>query len=229
MHDVRKVAVSLQVNSIIFDVDGTLVDSQESILEGFSHALAHQRIESKVPLSKEIVGPPLVDTLQKISGLIDPIKIADMVQSFVSHYDNVGYLKSIAYDGIDTLLRELKNSGMSLYVVTNKRHVPTLKILEHFRWTKFFEAVYAIDSSSVGRFKNKTDTLANLLLDFDIDPNGAVYVGDRLEDSEAARINGMDAILVSWGYGAESDLNLSSTQIVNSTKALSEILRGVRQ
>lgn len=221
--------MSLRVNCIIFDLDGTLVDSQESILEGLSYALAQHWIESKVPLSKEIVGPPLVETLQKISGFIDPTKIASMVQSFVSHYDSVGYLKSLAYDGIDTLLRELKNSGMSLYVATNKRYIPTVKILELFRWTQLFEAVYAIDSSSIGRFKSKTDTLANLLLDYGIDPNGAVYVGDRLEDFEAAELNGMNAILVGWGYGAESDLNLTSTHIVNSANELNEILRNLRQ
>lgn len=189
--------------TVIFDLDGTLIDSQASILMSIEAALEAVGLESVVPLSEELIGPPLLETLSVICGTNDPVKISSVAAKFKEIYDAKGYKNSQPYDGVDELLVWLKAEGYGVCLVTNKRKVPTEKILEYFDWRQFFSHVYTIDSAGLP-FKNKTEAIATLLQDSGIDPAHAVYIGDRHEDYEAANNNDMSCLLVRWGYGLDN-------------------------
>lgn len=189
--------------TVIFDLDGTLIDSQASILMSIEAALEAIGLESVVPLSEELIGPPLLETLSVICGANDPVKISSVAAKFKEIYDAKGYKNSQPYDGVDELLGWLKAEGYGVCLVTNKRKVPTEKILEYFDWRQFFLHVYTIDSAGLP-FKNKTEAIATLLQDSGIDPAHAVYIGDRHEDYEAANNNDMSCLLVRWGYGMDN-------------------------
>ncbi len=206
--------------AIIFDLDGTLIDSQESILNTLSTALKIHGVDPVIPLSTDLIGPPLADILHKVSGITNKEVLKKLALTFVDHYDSGGYQDCVAFDGISDLLGALKASGINLYVATNKRISPTLKILEFFQWTGYFDAVYAIDSPFKGQNRNKVDTIASLIANLSIYKERSIYVGDRMEDIEAAELNGLAGILVGWGYGKFSKANEVYVKVVDSVDEL---------
>lgn len=195
---------SMPSRSIIFDLDGTLIDSQESILNAIRAALNELGVEAKIPVTKELIGPPLIDTLLKITEVKDESILNTVANKFKLHYDSAGYRNSVAYPGIHHLLEKLHNQGYVLYVATNKRLIPTKKIVDYLSWGSLFSAVYSIDLNADKPFKNKGEMISALLRNELIDPNSAIYIGDRDEDYEASKENCLPCILVDWGYGAKS-------------------------
>lgn len=213
--------------SVIFDLDGTLIDSQESILHSIKIALSDAGIASKIPITKELVGPPLMDTLSKISGINHQPFLNELAKKFKRHYDDAGYKGSIEYPGIGSLLKQLKSQGYSLYIATNKRLIPTQKIINHFSWNLTFSAAYCIDSNSERPFKNKAEMISALIANEGIDRTTAVYIGDRLEDQLAAAANGIRSIAIQWGYGG-LDIFRATDKLVATTAELIKIINSDR-
>jgi phosphoglycolate phosphatase len=186
---------------VIFDLDGTLIDSQQSILNAIKIALNESGLQAKIPVTKELIGPPLIDTLSRITAVKDRLILNAVANRFKLHYDAVGYRDSVVYPGIHNLLESLHNQGYVLYVATNKRLIPTKKIIDYLSWGSLFSAIYSIDSNEEKPFKNKSEMISALLREKAIDIKSAIYIGDRVEDYEAAKFNGLPCILVDWGYG----------------------------
>lgn len=187
--------------SVIFDLDGTLIDSQESILNALKIALNESGLKAVIPISRELVGPPLMDTLSQITAINDKPVLNLAASEFKRYYDNEGYKQSTAYPGIHHLLHSLYSKDFALYVATNKRLIPTKKIIDHLSWSNIFSAIYSIDLNVNQPFKNKAEMISALVDGWSIDKKSAIYVGDRVEDYEAAKLNGLPCILVNWGYG----------------------------
>lgn len=198
--------------TVVFDLDGTLIDSQDSILTSIKVALEESGINSLVPLTKDLIGPPLLETLGVICGTSDVDEILKVAAKFKEAYDIAGYQGCIRYEGIDELLEWLNTENLCVCLVTNKRRVPTEKILTYLGWRDFFLHVYTIDSGGVP-FKNKTEAIAKLIQNSGINPTHAVYVGDRHEDFDAATNNDMRCLLVQWGYGLNNLPDQCSTEI----------------
>jgi len=193
--------------AILFDLDGTLIDSAPSILGSFSAALAEQGISPVVDLHPGLIGPPLLQTLTIISGTQDPETLQRLAASFKAHYDTHGYKDSVVYGGVSESLRVLKDLGYAMYVVTNKRIVPTRKIIEYLGWEPLFEGVYAQDAFTPS-LTSKAAVIEQVLQTHQINPERAVYVGDRSEDGEAARACDVPFCWVRWGYGQSLDADL---------------------
>lgn len=202
--------------TIVFDLDGTLIDSQASILASIKIALEEVGITSVVPLTKDLIGPPLLETLGAICGTRSAAEISMVATRFKEAYDTKGYQYSVRYEGIDDLLGWLHAGGYRICLVTNKRMIPTKKIIDYFDWHRYFSYVYTIDSAGVP-FRNKTEAIAALLKESSIDPAHAVYVGDRHDDYEAATNNDMKCLLVQWGYGLEGQAIQSGNAIKTTT------------
>lgn len=185
---------------VIFDLDGTLIDSAPSILSSFAGALNQNHVSPKVPLTPQLIGPPLMQTLQTLSGISDTRQLQAMAEAFKAHYDSQGHRESRVYAGIEAMLIALKSQGYLLSIATNKRLIPTRKILTFLKWDTFFESVYALDACREG-VSNKAGMIAQLLADQHIDPQDACYIGDRTEDGEAAEQNDLPFLMVKWGYG----------------------------
>ena len=116
---------------VIFDLDGTLINSSESVLGSFASAFENCNRELKYPLTEEIIGPPLMETLSNLSGTKDPSVLELLAQQFKKNYDEEGFLQTKVYPGISVMLGILTRHDICMYVVTNKRIPPTLKILHH--------------------------------------------------------------------------------------------------
>ena len=209
-----------KIDSIIFDLDGTIIDSQQSIIDSLKWVLKNAGIDPAVNLTRDLIGPPLLDTLIKISGKSDNRLLGELVYGFKARYDSLGYRGGKPFLGVETAIRQLHHMGYKLYVATNKRLVPTHKIMKYFSLDGYFESVYSIDMRMNSPFKNKSQMIESLIADYNIDSSRAIYIGDRIEDQHAACANNIGCFLVGWGYGAEAG-ELAGYSLVNNPKELS--------
>ncbi len=185
---------------LIFDFDGTLIDSGPAILHTYARILEAHGLAPAVPLTGELIGPPLPQTLARVVGRQDPLLIAQLTAEFKAHYDDEGLYATELYPGVSEALRGLFGAGQRLYLATNKRERPTLLLLEHFRLRELFTAVYCLDSRTPP-FADKGSMLRQLLVDQALGTGSSVYIGDTSHDEAAAAEAGLPFVAVSWGYG----------------------------
>lgn len=186
---------------VLLDLDGTLVDSSQSILESLGHCLAAAGIEPRVSLTPALIGPPLQRLVALAIGSDDPAAIAPIARAFSTEYDSRGYRAAAPYPGIDALLREAARAGRRLHIVTNKRRAPTVKILDLLDWAPLFESVNTLDSTPAAR--TKADVVTSLLAARAMPAPTTVLVGDTEDDALAAERNGLAFGWATWGYGRE--------------------------
>ena len=186
---------------ILFDLDGTLIDSAPAILASFREAFAQTGVVPVRAIDEAIIGPPLKETLQMLAGSSEAGLIGQLEAAFKASYDSEGYKATAAYAGVGDLLAALAGAGLTLSIATNKRIHPTRLILEHLGWLHHFAHIYALDLFTP-RLPDKAAMIARLLADQQIPQDQAVYIGDRSEDGESADANGLPFIAVTWGYGS---------------------------
>ncbi len=208
---------------IVFDLDGTLIDSAPAILASFHDAFAQTGMAAVRAIYDSVIGPPLTETLQLLSGSTDTAQIARLAEAFKASYDSTGYRATAAYAGVGELLAGLAGAGLTLSIATNKRIHPTRLILEHLGWAGYFAEVYALDLFAP-RLPDKAAMIARLLADRGIPSDQAIYIGDRSEDGESADANGLPFIAVTWGYGS---LNRSEMRAGWRAAATPEALAGL--
>lgn len=184
----------------IFDFDGTLVDSAPAILDAFSAALTETGLSPQAALDERLIGPPLAETLARISGSSEPALIQLLTERFKAHYDRDGVANTAAYPGVEPLLQRLLADGITLHIATNKRLSATQAILGHLGWQRHFSSVYALDMVEP-RLSGKAALLQKQLAELSLPAKYARYIGDKTEDGEAASANGLCFHYAAWGYG----------------------------
>ncbi len=181
--------IFLNYDVILFDLDGTLIDSKKSILRTLESSLAKNSIFLEEPIDESLIGMPLDSTVRAIVGDISQIKIKKIITSFIDEYDKLGWKKCRPFPGVRSLIETL--IGRELYIVTNKRQAPTLLILNKLCMSHFFRKVYSIDSFKK-KITSKKELLAKVLREEKIKKDKSLYVGDTDFDQEASKKNGID-------------------------------------
>jgi len=209
-------------SAVIFDFDGTIVDSMPDILACMKEAYAKEGVFDAKPEQKHI-GPPLMECLKNITPKLDVSVLEKVCGNFKNEYDNSDYPRTTVYPGVKETIEFLKAEDAKLYLVTNKRYIPTLRMLDAFK-VKEFISVVSPDIKS-GELMNKTEMLAYLLKKEKIKPENAVYVGDSVTDIISAHANGIKAVAVTYGYSTKKQLEKSGPDIlINSFKDLIKII-----
>lgn len=187
---------------ILFDLDGTITDSGEGIINCCELALRHYGLP--VPSREEMrvfVGPPLHETFQKFG--VPAEECDNAVEVFRSRYTTVGIFENTPYPGIRELLEALTANGNRLFIATSKPEVMANRVLEHFDLAKYFELVCGatMDRSRI----EKSDVIA-YLLEYIGSTENTVMVGDTAFDVTGAASHGIPTIGVAWGYGKVADM-----------------------
>ena len=183
--------------AIFFDLDGTLTDSGEGIINCATLALEHFGLP--VPSREEMgvfVGPPLDKTFIQFGVPAD--KTQEAIDVFRSRYVVVGKFENAPYPGIHDLLAALKAQGHRLFVATSKPEVTALEVLAKFELTEYFEQI--VGATLDGTRSHKADVLAYLLNQIDT-PEHALMIGDTEYDVLGAAAHKIPTIGVAWGYG----------------------------
>jgi len=184
---------------IVFDLDGTLVDSSGGIIASLMAAYeACSLIPAELP-SAEIIGPPLRETLRLLSPSADEAQLDKLVYSFKTHYDSCGFRQTMSFPGIDEMIQALDRAKIPLHIATNKRKQPTSQILNLMGWSSIFDLVLSPDSVSPA-LSSKAAILSRLLAEASLGAQDCLYIGDRLDDYNAAREVGIPFALAEWGF-----------------------------
>lgn len=211
----------MEQKAILFDLDGTLTDSGEGIINCALLALEHFGLP--LPSREEMrvfVGPPLQDSFVKYGVPAD--KTDEAIRVYRSRYIPIGKFENHPYPGIPELLEALTSQGHRLYVATSKPEFMSVEILEHFGLAKYFTRICgaSFDQSR----STKEDVIAYLLQETG-EAGSMIMVGDTKFDILGAKAHGIPAIGVSWGYGEIADMKAAgASAIAYSTRELLEIL-----
>lgn len=208
--------------TILFDLDGTLTDSGEGIINCAILALEHFGLP--VPSREEMrvfVGPPLHETFIKHGVPADQAEEA--VRIYRSRYIPIGKFENTPYPGIRELLEALKADGHTLYVATSKPEQMSVEILEHFDLAKYFDRICG---ATMDTSRSSKEAVIEYLLHQNGRADNMIMVGDTKFDVIGARMHGIPTIGVSWGYGEICDIEAAgAVQIAQTCEELLELLR----
>lgn len=207
--------------SILFDLDGTLTDSGEGILNSAAYAL--EQLNVPVPSREEMrvfVGPPLHETFVKFGV---PRELAEeAVRLYRVRYIPIGKYENHPYPGIRELLETLQSRGHRLYVATSKPEGMSVDILEHFDLAKYF---IRICGASMDASRTAKDAVIAYLLEETGEAGNMVMVGDTEFDVLGAKAHGIPCIGVSWGYGETAAMEAAgAAAIAHDTEELLALL-----
>lgn len=208
--------------AILFDLDGTLTDSGEGIINCAKFALEHYGLP--IPTEAELrtfVGPPLHDSFIRFGV---PAEEADnAIKIYRSRYIPIGKFENHPYDGIREVLEKLKALGHTLYVATSKPESMSVEILEHFDLAKYFDI---IAGASFDRSRSSKEDVIAYLLQQCGDYDQKIMVGDTAFDVIGAKAHGIPTVGVSWGYGLVEDMtNAGAVSIAHTMDELFEALK----
>ncbi|MGE7873625.1 HAD family hydrolase [Bacillus paramycoides] len=206
--------------TFLFDLDGTLTDPKEGIINSILYVLEKMGIEEgKISELDSFIGPPIQQSFAERYNMSE-IEIEQAVVYFREYLKKSGLLENKIYDGIPTLLQELKDAGNRLYVATSKPTVFAKQVIEHFQLTSFFEEI--VGSNLDGTRIKKEEIIAHILqTNEELKKEEIVMIGDRKHDIIGANNNEIASIGVLYGYGSEKELSEArATYIVKDVEEL---------
>lgn len=209
------------IKSVFFDLDGTLTDSSEGIINCAMLAFDHFgiTIENRDDL-RVIIGPPLRHSMVQFGVPED--RADEAVEVFRSRYNTVGKFENFPYPGIPELLERLKAAGIRMFIATSKPEKTANEVLAHFNLSQYFEEICG--STMDGTRSSKEDVITYLFSKIG-SVDQVVMVGDTTYDVLGAAAHGIKTIGVSWGFGEVADMqNAGAIAIANTTDELYDLI-----
>ena len=208
--------------TIIFDLDGTLTDSGEGILNCVELALRHFNLPIPDRQALRVfVGPPLHETFLKF-GVAEE-NVEEAVAVFRSRYTTVGKFENTPYPGVHTMLCTLKDQGYTLLIATSKPENMAVEILEKFELAQYFDRICG---ATLDRSRISKEDVIEYLLKRNGTAENMIIVGDTAFDVLGAAAHGIPTIGVSWGYGSVEEMqNAGAVAIADSMEELLSYLQ----
>lgn len=214
----------MKYETIIFDLDGTLTEPEEGITKCIQYALSKLGIDE--PDRKKLckfIGPPLVPAFMEHYGFDEPTA-RQALMFYRERFLEKGIYENKVYDGILSLLKELKEKGATLCLATTKPEPQAMEVLRHFEMLAFFDVVAGSDLNETVVEKPDVMRLAISRLS-KYNPETAVMIGDRKFDIEGAKVHKIDSIGVLYGHGGKEELQTAGADyIVDSVARLKDLL-----
>ena len=206
--------------AIIFDFDGTLVDSENSIYECFQSITKLIAPERESFAKNILIGPPLRETASEILGFDYKNKLDKFVNLFIEMHDENAMKHTKPYPDVTNILHTLYKKKVSMAVATNKREAPTIKLIDHFGWKDYFKFTECSDSEPQTRNK---DEMIQDILKHDNAFYKAIFIGDTVNDGLSANLSQLKFIKATYGYGKNQDWSKVNVHI--AINKFSEILK----
>lgn len=188
--------------AVLFDVDGTLLDTSGGILAALQRVIEEEGLPvPPIETMRTFIGPPVQDSFQRVFGC-DDVEKARLAAAFRCHYQDEGYLfQACPYEGIFELFDRLRNDGTLIGIATYKREDYARRLLGHFGFDAY--TPYLFGSDIAGKL-TKADIIRNCLTAMGIeDRSQALMVGDTLHDAAGASQLSVPFLAVTFGFGFE--------------------------
>ena len=211
----------MEQKAIIFDLDGTLTDSAEGILNSVAPALEY----FDLPVYDRdtmivFVGPPLQDTFPKFGVPADGVQKA--IEIFRDRYFRIGKYENKPFPGIVEMLQTLKAQGHKLYIATSKVESQAVDILNHFDLAQYFDI---IAGATPDQSRSTKEEVIAYLKEQAGSIGTAIMVGDTIFDIQGAVAHNIPGIGVAWGYGKMQDLlDMGAAAIAETPEHLVELI-----
>ena len=210
----------MKYDTVIFDLDGTLTESEPGITKSVQYALEQM---NRPPLDaatlRRFIGPPLRESFIAVAGMAED-EADEAVRIYRERFSTVGWMENSVYEGIAPLLRALKAGGAYVAIATGKPEVFSRKIIDYFGLAPYIDRLEAITLSD-----HHADKVALVRRALPERYERACMVGDRAGDMEGALGNGIYGIGALYGYGTREELeNAGARFIAASVNALRDIL-----
>lgn len=211
---------------VLFDLDGTLTDSAEGIINCVKYALEEMR--RPIPPRSELirfVGPPLYESFERFCGMTSE-QAAEAVRLYRVRYSEIGLFENRVYDGVPEMLERLKAAGKTLALATSKPEVFAVRILKHFGLDGYFDFIGG--ASIDGERNEKREVILYTLENLGVsDRSSVLMAGDRLHDIVGAHDTGIDCMAVLYGYGGREEFEeYGADMIAESPENAADMILG---
>ena len=211
------------IDTILFDLDGTLVDSADDIIDCLSRAYAARLAESSIAIHKSFIGPPLRDIIRLIKPELDENGVDGVIQEFRSCYDAGRMERTVCKEGARDALSFLSLRKKTLFLVTNKPRRPTDIIINNLKISVFCDII--TPDMRPGSHLSKPEMISHVKKKWNLSADKTMMVGDTASDAFAARDNGIMSAIVLNGYGDRASIrNSGPDHILDSLAALKNIV-----
>lgn len=210
--------------NLLWDLDGTLIDSMPIIAESLNKTLAESNLPTKpIAEMRPLIGPELGSILSMLLKTENAEEI-DTAKAIYRRFYKQEMVNSPVFDGIERVLQHFQSIGFTQYVATAKLQVYGEEILQALGIRRYFAAVYG--SYEDGHLGDKVQLLKHLVVEENLQPARTIMIGDTLYDMEAARANNLTAVAVAWGYGNLAELKEAGAHyVVEAPEGLLDIIK----
>lgn len=214
----------MPIKTLLFDLDGTLVNSKKGIINSVCFAL--NKMGYPIPnenILERFIGPPLNDSFSKYCGM-DQKQSIEAIKCYREYYSVSGLFECELYPEVLDTLSHLKCKGYSLFIATSKPEVYTKRIADRLGIQSFFDGI--VGSELSGERVRKKDVISHLLDSYSLDKTEVVMIGDTPFDILPTHDIGIYSIAVSYGFGLKDELNASNpSSIVSSFSQIPEAIQ----
>lgn len=218
----------MKYKAVIFDLDGTLLDTIQDIGESVNASLKkHNHKGYSIAEYKYFVGRGIDETITTCikKGGINPTEFDSIKKGYMEEYKIRHNLNTKPYDGIVELLNDLKESGVKVNVLSNKPHHQTLKSIKHYFHKFKFDFIYG--KKPEFRIKPYPESIFDMIEKLGIDKKDILYIGDTNTDIQTANNAGLTSVGVLWGFRDRLELEKEgATYIVDKPSDILKIVNG---
>lgn len=211
--------------AILFDLDGTLNESGPGIIKSVQHALEKMgKPEPDAEKLRVFIGPPLKEQFMSYADLTAE-EAEQAITFYRERYTTIGLFENDVYEGVEEMLKVLKETGYVLAVASSKPEVFVKKILAFFHMDHYFAEM--VGSELAGGRTKKSEVIEETLsrLGLADERERVLMVGDKEHDVFGAREAGLGCVAAAWGYGTQEELEgAKPLKIINHPKELVEYI-----
>lgn len=202
----------MKIKAIMFDLDGTLIDSAPDIQTCLEMAYTNTLDKPLTVNIRNHLGPRIFEIIKALSPDLDIESVNSIEQNFRTYYDNCGFKKTIPFKDAQYIINFLKQMGIEVFVVTNKPARPVQLIVDKY-WSSAIKS-FSPDSLSSEAVLSKPQIIAFIMKAYSYKSNEVLFVGDSANDIKAAHSEGVKAAAVTYGYGNKTALYESKPDFI---------------